>query len=188
MRRPLVLGLVLASALCLPARQASAHATLQLVGGLTAAKTEWGPDFTGVGTLKIGFLPLDWLSIFFMGKLGYGGTDSRMLTLVSVGLQLYPFGEIAGLKPYGRMSIGHQHEESLSVVRDDPFGALFGIGDGIRHRGGFEWAAGFDLPVKLREGWNTFVSFEATTIWFYDDRGPHWYIGAGAGLGANFEL
>lgn len=188
MRSVVVLGAALALAPLALEQPAEAHAVLQLVGGLSLAKTEWAPDLTGSGTLKVGFLPVDWISIFFLGKLGYGGTDSRMLTLVSVGLQLYPFGEVLGTRPFGRMSIGHQHEESLSVVRDDPFGALFGIGDGIRHRGGFEWAAGTDIPVKLREGWNTFVSLEATAIWFYDDRGPHWYVGAGAGLGANFEL
>lgn len=102
--------------------------------------------------------------------------------------QIYPLGELLGLRPYARMSIAHQHEESLSVVGDDAFGALFGIGDGIRHRGGLEWGVGLDWPVSIVESWSTFVAVEGITGWFYDDRGPHWSVGASVGLGLSFEL
>ena len=61
--------------------------------------------------------------------------DDRVLTYLSLGSTLY--GHIGIARPYVRLALVHQHEEPTSAYRDDPFGAMFGVGDGIRHRGGF---------------------------------------------------
>lgn len=187
MRSPTGALLLAACALAVPA-PAAAEIDLHLLAGLSGGRTEWRGDVAAMGVAKAGLDVDEWLGFYFLGRLGYAGVDQRMLTYVSAGVQLWPVGELGGVRPFGRLSIAHQHEESLSVVANDPFGAIFGIGDGIRHRGGLEGALGVDVPLDSFEGTDVFASFELSTIWFYDPRGPHWYVTGGAGLGLRYDL
>lgn len=186
---PIVLALVaLAAAPARAAGGASDPMRLEAVVGLGGLKTEWRGDAGAHSILRLGLRPNDYFSVYFQGRLGYGAVDERMLTLVSLGAQLWPLGQGEHVSPFLRLSIAHQHEETLFVVKDDPLGALFGIGDGIRHRGGFEGALGADLPVYSADGLQAFASFDASVIWFYDPRGPTWYAGANAGVGLSYDL
>jgi hypothetical protein len=161
---------------------------LHLVTGLTAGLSDWRGDLMAQGLLKGALRPSDYLAFYFLGRLGYGGVDQRLLTFVSAGVQVWPMGRIEGLEPYGRLSIAHQHEESLSVVQADPFGAIFGIGDGIRHRGGFEGALGVDIPLARDEDIEAFVNLETSGTWFYDPRGPSVEVLGVVGVGLNYDL
>lgn len=179
---------LLASAVLLASQPATADVQLQSAVGLSASKTEWrgdlGASFVAKGGLKIN----DWLTFYLLGRLGYVTVDQRMLTFVSAGAQVAPFGRIGFIEPYLRLSLAHAHEESLSVVGDDPIGAIFGIGDGIRHRGGLEGGLGFHYFLAKYESAEAFAGFELSTIWFYDPRGPHWYVNGTAGIGLNYDL
>lgn len=161
---------------------------LQASVGLSAVKTDWRGDVGAGSSLKLAFLPSEYLSLHFLGRLSAATVDERMLTYVSLGAQYWPMGQHGAWHPYARLALAHQHEETFGVVADDPIGALFGIGDGIRHRGGVEAALGVDLPLASYDGVAAFVGIESSLIWFYDPRGPTWYGGAGASLGVTYDL
>jgi hypothetical protein len=161
---------------------------LQMSFGLSAVKSDWRGD-AGAGTsLKLGFLPSEYVSMYFLGRLSAATVDERMLTFVSLGAQYWPMGQRVSWRPYGRLALAHQHEETLGVVADDPIGAIFGIGDGIRHRGGLEGAVGLELPLFRDGGLEAFAALESAVTWFYDPRGPTWYAGAGASIGVTYDL
>jgi hypothetical protein len=184
LRAPIVASLMLLAA--------PAGATdLELTGVLSGSKSTWRGDASVQGSLKTALRFGEVFAIYGLGKLGYGGVDQRLLTLVQLGVQIWPLGDVdalAGASPFFRLGIAHQHEEPVSVVRGDPFSAIFGIGDAIRHRGGFEWAAGLDLPLAKDDSIEVFGSAEVIFDWFYDNRGPSLYAGGGLGLGVSFEL
>jgi hypothetical protein len=167
----------------------AAAAELELVGGLGGALTDWRGDAGVLGFLKTGLRFDRWISLYGLGRLGYGGVDQRLLTFVSLGVQVWPLGEIEGIEPFARLSFAHQHEEPIVVVRGDPISAILGIGDAIRHRGGLEAAIGIDLPIAVDEdGTRVFSTTELATTWWVDDRGPRWYWLINAGLGVDFDL
>jgi hypothetical protein len=173
-------------ALLLAASTAEAKTELEAAVGLGGSKSDWRGDGAAASTLKAGLRFNDVFMPYFLGRLGYGTVDTRMLTLVSVGAEIsQTFGDV---RPYLRFSLDHQHEEAVQVVRGDPVEALFGIGDGIRHRGGVEGAIGLDLPIQRNEDIGVFASFETSATWFFDPRGPHWYVGGTALLGLSYEL
>jgi hypothetical protein len=173
------------STLC-AASNARAGEAIQVALGGGGAKSSWSGDASAAGTLKIGYQVNDNFTIYGLGRGGYALTDNRMLAFFSVGAQLgLPMGDV---KPYARLSIAHQHEEPVGVVRAQPIGAVFGFADGIRHRGGLETAVGLEISL-LSSGTNEiFASVEASNIWFYDNHGPHFYVGGGAALGFNYGL
>src|SRR5262245_233899 len=82
--------------------------------GSTAAGTEWRGDGAGDGWLKLVYRFIDLIGLYVQGYEGYGLVDDRMLTLLSIGGQVW--GRIGPTRPYGRLGFLHQHEESLSVV------------------------------------------------------------------------
>jgi hypothetical protein len=82
----------------------------------------------------------------------------------------------------------HQHEESADAIEADRWGALFGVGDGLRHRGGGEAAVGVDLPFHRDKAVEIFATVEGHADWFPDPRGPEWYGGGGLALGFNYFL
>lgn len=160
---------------------------LQVESSVSVTKTEWRGDVGGLSALKIALAPTDWLGIYFLGRLGLASVDERMLTLVTFGAQVWPLGR-GEIAPYLRAAIAHQHEETLSVVANEPAGALFGIGDGIRHRGGLEAGVGLDLTLFQADGFGVYGTIGATFDWFYDPRGPAVYAGGGLGLGLTYDL
>jgi hypothetical protein len=158
----------------------------QLAVGMSGAATQWQGDGAAYGSLKLGYRFEDIVAIYYLGRLGYGGVDERMLTFLSLGAQLW--GRIGFTRPYVRAAFVHQHEESVSAIQGDSAGALFGVGDGIRHRAGGEGALGVDFPFHKQKSLEIFASVEGNVDYFPDPRGPAWYGGGGVALGFNYTL
>lgn len=159
---------------------------LQLDVGAGGLASTWRGDGGAFGSLKLGYRFLDLVAPYFLGRLGYAAVDQRMLTLVSLGGQLW--GRVGAARPYLRVGLVHQHEEPLVAVSADAFGALFGVGDGIRHRAGFEGALGVDFPVWKRGAWTLKGLVEGMVTGYPDPRGPAIYGGGTAGLGFDYSL
>jgi hypothetical protein len=169
------------------AAPATARATdYQLALGASAAGSEWRGDAIGYSSLKTGLRFGDIAGPYLQGRVGYGTVDERLLTLLSLGGQIW--GRIGGTRPYARLAFLHQHEESMSVVAGDFGSALFGVGDGIRHRAGGELGAGLDIPLVRRDDLTLFGTVDASAKLFPDDLGPMVYAGGGLHLGMGYDL
>lgn len=154
--------------------------------GASAGGTGWRGDAIGYTSLKLGYRFIDVIGLYGQGQLGYGVVDERMLTCLSLGAQAW--ARLGITRPYARLSFVHQHEESLSVVAGDVGSAIFGIGEGIRHRAGGELGLGLDIPFAERDSWEFYAAADAWAKWFPDDLGPAIYAGGGASLGVNYAL
>jgi hypothetical protein len=152
--------------------------------GLVGTATEWRDDGAAYASFRLGYRWWHRLAIDAQGWFGHAPIDDRYLTYLTVGASLY--GQIKQTRPYLRLGFVHQHEEPGTSLRNDPFGAAFGVGDGIRHRGGFMSAAGIEIPFAQAGHHEWFASVEANATWFPDPRGPSWYAGGGAGVGVSF--
>ncbi|APR77106.1 Hypothetical protein A7982_02453 [Minicystis rosea] len=148
--------------------------------------SSWRTDGTGFAGLRFGYRFKDIVAPYILLRAGYANTDQRVLELVQIGVQLW--AKIGSTRPYARFGLVHQHEEPWSAVKADAFGALLGVGDGIRHRGGFEGALGVDLPFKEHKGFQFHGTIEAVLTGFPDVRGPGIYAGGIAGIGFNYAL
>jgi hypothetical protein len=154
--------------------------------GATAGSSTWPGDPVAMSTLKVGYRFFDWIAPYYLGRLGYGVVNHRSLLTLSFGVQMW--GRLGPTRPYVRASILHQHEESLAAMRADTGGALFGVGDGIRHRYGGELGLGLDFPIHKNRAVEFVASLEATSDYMPDVRGPGWYVLGSAALGINYTL
>lgn len=74
-------------------------------------------------------------------------------------------------------------------MRADPYGAVFGVGDGIRHRAGFGSSLGVDYPIRrTKTGIEVTHGIDTSGVWFPDQRGPKLYAGGALWLGVNLGL
>jgi len=184
---PVLVAAAVSMAAALPARDA--HATdFQLgvaVGGEGSAWKNDGAGFVGIDA-AIRFA--DIIAPYFMARAGYANTDQRILELIQIGAQIW--AKIGPTRPYFRAGMLHQHEESWPAAQNDVAGALVGIGDGIRHRFGGEFALGVDIPFKkVKEKWTFFATIEGfATVFPPDLKGPRVYGGGTAGLGFDYGL
>jgi len=184
MKRPLM-GMTMA---LVAATTSEAEATeLRAETGLSAAGTEWRGDVAGYGHLGLGVRIIDYFGIFGRGDVGFAAVDTRMLTLLSIGVQGWT-PMLGPLRIMGRAAFVHQHEESWSVVAGNVGSALLGIGDGIRHRGGFEGGLGIEVPFFERDDFTVFAKVDGSAKIFPDPLGPRVYGGGGVGLGFDYEL
>lgn len=164
-----------------------AHAgDLQLALGVGGQASSWRGDGSGFTSLKLGYRFADLVAPYFLLRVGYASVDQRMLTLLSLGGQIW--GRIGPVRPYLRFGLVHQHEETMASVANAPFGTLFGVGDGIRHRAGLDGALGVDIPFARKKSWQFHAMIEGILSGFPDDRGPGIYGGGTAGLGVNYSL
>jgi hypothetical protein len=159
---------------------------LQLATGPGAFGSSWRGDSALAESFKLGFRFADLVTIDALTRLGYANVDERVLTYISLGSTIY--ARIGRVRPWARLALVHQHEEPTSAVRDDPFGAVFGVGNGIRHRGGFGSSLGVDVPVYTDKSAEFVLGAEATGTWFPDPRGPAIYYGGSLWAGLNYEL
>lgn len=159
---------------------------VQLATGPGVYGSSWRGDAIFGQGLKLGYRFGDLVAVDSLGRLGYATVDERFVTYLSLGGTLY--GRLGRVRPWLRLAFVHQHEESASAVSDDPFGALFGVGDGIRHRGGFGSSLGFDVPLWKHKSTEMTLGVETTGTWFPDLRGPKLYAGGSFWLGFNFDL
>lgn len=186
MRGRFCFGLVAVLFFFTAASRDAAAGEIQLAAGPGAGASTWRGDTTAGSGLKLGYRMADWIAVDFLGRLGYATVDERMLTYVSLGATGYT--RLAGTRPWLRLAVAHQHEESVSVVRDSPFSALFGVGDGIRHRGGLGMGLGVDVTVAKQERTEWIVGLDTSGAWFPDPRGPNLYWGGSLVVGLNYGL
>lgn len=167
-----------------------AHAgEFDLALGLDAADSDWDEDRLSYGTFKAGyrFAGLPWFQLTYIGKLGYATVDERMLTYLSFGPEVRP-ALVDAVRPYVRGTVVHQHEENVDAAQEQPFQALVGVGDGIRHRAGVAGALGVELPFAEHNVGDFYASIDLSATYFPDDRGPHRYLTAGASLGFKWDF
>lgn len=148
--------------------------------------SSWKGDGSVGHALRLGYRFADLVAVDYVGRLGYGTVDDRVITYLSLGATLY--GRLWKMRPYARLAFVHQHEESTPSVRDDPWGAMFGVGDGIRHRGGGGASLGLDLPVLKSKPLEMVVGLDTSAAYFPDPRGPKLYAGGSLWLGVNFGI
>ena len=109
-----------------------------------------------------------------------------MLTLLAIGAQIW--GRLGPTRPFARLAFIHQHEEPIPAVEQNVGGAIFGVGDGIRHRGGAEGALGVDWTFHTRKEWSFYSTAEASFAGFPNSSGPGWYVLGSLGLGVQYTL
>jgi hypothetical protein len=162
---------------------------LDLALGLDGSQSSWDEDtHVSHGTLKAGYRFFEpWFQVTWLSKLGYATVDERMLTYLSLGVELRP-DWFDRARPYARASVVHQHEEPLVAFENQPFQSALGVGDGLRHRGGGAFAAGIELPFSDHRKGDWYASFELASTYFPDDRGPHTYTSAALAIGMKWDF
>lgn len=173
------------SYILLSARPARAG-EVQVMLGAEGGSSTWARDPIGYTSFKLGYRMGDIASIYALTRLGYAPVNDRTLTYLSLGAQVW--GRLGTTRPYVRAALSHQHEESITSVQAEPAGAIFGVGDGIRHRAGGEVALGIDFPLRRDKRVQWVLSLEGSTILFPDPRGPQLYVLGGLAMGANYSL
>ena len=159
---------------------------IQVAAGPGVYGSSWRGDATGGSALRLGYRFADVIAVDYIGRLGYGTVNDRVITYLSLGATVY--GRVWKLRPYARLAFVHQHEESTSAVKDDPWGATFGVGDGIRHRGGGGTSLGLDLPLMKTKVVELTLGIDSSAAYFPDPRGPKVYAGGALWLGMNFGI
>ena len=178
-------AIALAAAVCAHAPSAGAG-EIQFAAAAGGEGSSWRSDGGGFVSIKLGYRFVDIVAPYFLGRIGYANTNERVLELIQLGVQLW--ARIGITRPYLRLGLVHQHEEPWVSVTADPWGTLAGVGDGIRHRGGFEGALGVDIPFKQWKAWQFHATIEGFATGFPDSKGPVVYGGGTAGLGFNYAL
>jgi len=177
--------LVHALALSSPQGDASAapRGEFQAALSLAAGSSDWSGDPVGYSALKLGLRLFSVITPFAQIRLGYGIVDQRALTFLSLGVEGGYFIK-ENLFPRAFVAFVHQHEESMAVVAEQPFGAVLGIGSGIRHRAGAQMGLGLDVVVQRSAAYQLTVGPEVTAVYLTYSSGPSWYgligiVGAG---------
>lgn len=189
---PLASTLLLAASAAfaaLPATDARANDTdLQLGAAVGGEGSSWRNDGAGFVGIDAALRFANLIGPYFLARAGYANTDQRILELIQIGAQIW--AKIGPTRPYFRAGLIHQHEESWPAVEGDVAGALVGVGDGIRHRFGGEFALGIDIPfAHVRKRWKFFTTLEGfATVFPPDNKGPRVYGGGTAGLGFDYGL
>jgi hypothetical protein len=179
-------ALALSAAFSLLSAAPAQAGEIQVAGFAGGQGSTWRSDGSGFVALRLGYRFLDLVGPYFLGRAGYATVDQRVLELVQIGGQIW--GRLGPTRPYARFGFVHQHEEPWSAVKADVGGALFGVGDGIRHRMGMEGGLGLDIPFKQMKSWQFHATVEAFLSGFPDSKGPPIYVGGTAGLGFNYAL
>ncbi|MEZ4307249.1 MAG: hypothetical protein R3F14_04300 [Polyangiaceae bacterium] len=152
----------------------------------SGAGSEWRDDGAVWGGLGLGYRFFDLVGVYALGRLGYGSVDQRMLTLLALGAQIW--GRLGPTRPYARIAFIHQHEEPVAAVEQNVGGAVFGVGDGIRHRAGAEGALGLDWTFYEKLPWSLFANAEASFAGLPNSSGPGFYVLGSVGLGVHYTL
>jgi hypothetical protein len=174
---------------CAAASGTARAGELDVALGLDSSQSSWEEDtHVGHGTFKLGYRFLwPWFELTYLGKLGYATVDERILTYLSLGVELRP-DWFERVRPYARASLVHQHEETLAAAEEQPFQSALGVGDGLRHRGGGAAALGVELPFSQHRKGDWYAALELASTYFPDDRGPHSYYSAAVAIGFNWDF
>jgi hypothetical protein len=148
--------------------------------------SNWQGDGLGYGGIDLGFRLFRIVTPIVGAALGYAAVDERLLTRLRVGLDIgYTFGRV---RPHLYAAFVHQHEESLAAVAQEPFGAVLGIGPGIRHRAGVNAGLGVEIRVVQRGPFELNVGPDFGFMYLTYSSGPSWYWFGGAHLSFNVRL
>lgn len=160
---------------------------LQAALGVDVGGSSWSGDALGHGTLLVGLRLFRIVGLFGMARVGYGAVDQRLLTFLTLGLQLgYLFKD--AYYPYLRLGGVHQHEESLASAAQNPWGTLFGIGTGIRHRAGLVGSVGCDFVLRSGKRGALSLGPEVALSYLTYSSGPSVYGFVGAQLGGALTI
>lgn len=181
MYRPLVTMVVL-GALGGPA----VAGDLVISGSLEGQGTTWDTDVAGNGILMTDYRRGFW-SVSFLGKLGYGAVDERVLEYLDLGARFWK--RLGRTSLYLRPGLVHQHEIPRESIDAGPFSTILGVGDGIRHRAGLSAGAGVMVGV-IPYKYGTFFAIVHTgaAYFFENEKGPSLYWGGGLGIGFTYDL
>lgn len=178
-RLVVVLGLLLSA----PAQAGE----IQLDAGLNAKASTWRGDFGAGPQLRFGYRFAEVFALDTVIWEELSSVDARLNTGLTFGLT--GFLRFDAVRTSLRLFFIHQHEESLVSVSDNPFGALFGIGAGIRHRAGGGAAIGIEIPFEGDEDFEWVVVSNLNLTLFPDAAlGPAAYFGVTGGVGFNYAL
>jgi hypothetical protein len=160
---------------------------IQLEGAALASASTWRGDYGGGGQLRLGYRFARVFAIDFAGSEQYLSVDHRLDTGLTLGLSGYlPLGRV---RPLLRLYFIHQHEEALVSVEEHPFGTVFGIGDGIRHRAGGGGSLGVEVAFA-KSAHVDWVAVGGTSVTVFPDAtlGPGAYFGLFAGVGLAYQI
>lgn len=156
-------------------------------GSVSGGGSTWGTDPNVQGALRTGFEFVDIVSVDLQGRLGYSAVDERMIEMVGIGTKLAL--PIEPFIPHVRLHAIHFHEVPVDAMSEDPAMHVLGVGDGIRHRFGFEAALGASYVFATVDRTRFLAQMEAYVDAFPDDgKGPVVYGGAGLGLGLQYDI
>ena len=162
MRRPLALAAALATlatfatvATLAPRPAEAGEAQFSVAFG--GEGSSWAGDGAGFAGIRAGYRFLDLIAPYFLARAGYGTVNERVLELIQLGAQIW--ARLGITRPYLRLGMIHQHEEPWVSYKADPINSFLGVGDGIRHRFGGEFALGVDVPVKQYKAWQFHLTF-----------------------------
>lgn len=154
---------------------------------LSFGTTSWRTDTLGYGGISLGLRLYDVVTPFVDVRLGYGSVDQRLLTMLAIGVE-GGFAATSTIYPRARFGFVHQHEESMAAVAEEPFGAVLGIGKGIRHRAGVVFGLGCDFVFFRRPKISLSAGPELSGAWLTYSSGPPLYVFVGANLGLQIPL
>jgi hypothetical protein len=181
----IALGAAFATAGAAPAAATPAsRGTIDVALGLDGAASGWDDDQVGHSSVRVTYAVLPWLALGYFGKVGYGSVDERVLSCFSLGGELRT--TLGRTRPYARLAVVHQHEESVASLSDSPLQSLLGAGPGIRHRSGGAASVGLDVPFRSHRRGDFFAALDLGATHFIDDRGPRWYLSMGLAVGVRF--
>lgn len=183
--KKLWMGAALALVSALGGREARAT-DFYIEGQLAGSGSAWRGDGNGQGALRTGFQFKEIVGVEVQGRLGYANVDERLLMGLGAGVRLAI--PIQPVVPHLRVGMIHFHEHPVSAAHHDIAGAIFGVGDGIRHRFGVETALGVDWNFAKVDRTTFFTGLEAFIQAFPDDRGPTFYGGGSLGIGLHYGL
>ncbi len=150
--------------------------------GANAATSGWHGDGGGGFAVALAGRWRGWLGAEVQVWEQLWAVDHRVNTGITAGIT----GSLPGphWQPGARLFVIHQHEEGLVSVQASPWGTVFGIGSGIRHRAG----AGLDLRAETGVAETPLGRVGArvglTGVLFPDTAlGPAWYLGLAADVG-----
>jgi hypothetical protein len=163
------------------------HGEIEVGANVAGGASTWSGDPVGYGGLTLGFRLFRVVTPYVGGALGYGGVDERLLTRLTFGLSVgVTIAE--RFRPYAFGAFVHQHEESLAAVAEQPFGAVLGIGNGIRHRAGTHFGVGFEFVLLRRPNLDFTVAPELSAMYLTYSSGPDWYFVGGATARFHYRL
>jgi hypothetical protein len=179
------LGLAVCVAILLAAPAARAGEAQVEVGGAAAAST-WRKDLGGGSLLRFGYRLGGVVAVDVVTWEQFFLVNHRLNTGLTLGIS--GFWRLATVRPSGRFYFIHQHEEALVSIEDHPFGTVFGIGAGIRHRAGGGVNLGVEIPLRRMGVGELYLATGGSMTWFPDAAlGPSAYFGLNAGVGFNLS-